>query len=96
MEISRETVRLLIRDQLPQWAELEVTPVLEQGNDNRTFRLGDELAVRLPSAAGYVAGVTKEDLCLPVFARYLTTDVPLPVATGLPNEEYPYPWSVRR
>jgi aminoglycoside phosphotransferase (APT) family kinase protein len=95
MDISSETVSQLIREQLPQWADLEVTPVLEQGNDNRTFRLGDELAVRLPSAEGYVAGVTKEDLCLPVLARYLSTDVPVPVATGVPSEEYPYPWSVR-
>ena len=96
MEISRETVRLLIRDQLPQWAELEVTPVLEQGNDNRTFRLGEELAIRLPSAERYVAGITKEDLCLPVMARHLSIDVPVPVATGVPSNEYPYPWSVRR
>lgn len=51
MEISNETVRQLIREQLPQWAELDVTPVLEQGNDNRTFRLGEGLTVRLPSAA---------------------------------------------
>lgn len=95
MEISRETVRQLIREQLPQWAELEVTPVLEQGNDNHTFRLGEELAVRLPSTEGYVAGVTKEDRCLPVMARYLNTEVPVPVATGVPSKEYPYPWSVR-
>ncbi|MEO3936843.1 aminoglycoside phosphotransferase family protein [Dermatophilaceae bacterium Soc4.6] len=96
MEISRETVRKLIRQQFPQWAELTVTPVPEQGNDNRTFRLGEELAVRLPSAEGYVAGVVKEDLCLPVMARHLTTGVPVPVATGVPSEQYPYPWSVRR
>ena len=95
MEISSETVRQLIREQLPQWAELEVTPVPEQGHDNRTFRLGSELAVRLPSAEGYVAGVTKEDLWLPVMARYLSTDVPVPVATGVPSGQYPYPWSVR-
>ncbi|MET3806659.1 aminoglycoside phosphotransferase (APT) family kinase protein [Nakamurella sp. UYEF19] len=96
MEISSETVRQLIREQLPQWAELEVTPVLEQGNDNRTFRLGQELAVRLPSAEGYVAGVAKEDLWLPVMAQYLSTGVPVTVATGVPSKEYPYPWSVRR
>lgn len=96
MEISIETVRQLIREQLPQWAELEVTPVLEQGNDNRTFRLGEELAVRLPSAEGYVAGVIKEDLWLPVMARYLSAGVPVPVATGVPSKGYPYPWSVRR
>ena len=96
MEISSETVRRLVDRQLPQWAKLPVTPVLEQGNDNRTFRLGDELAVRLPSAAAYVAGLAKEDRCLPLLAQHLSTAVPVPVATGVPGADYPYPWSVRR
>ena len=96
MEISTDTVRILVKEQLPQWAELPVTQVLEQGNDNRTFRLGDELAVRLPSAEGYVAGVAKENRCLPFIARHVSTAVPAPVATGVPGADYPYPWSVRR
>ncbi len=57
MEISSQTVRLLVRQQLPQWQELPVTEVAQQGNDNRTYRLGHELVVRLPSAEGYVAGL---------------------------------------
>lgn len=96
MQISLETVRQLVREQFPQWAKLDVTAVAEQGNDNRTFRLGQELAVRLPSAEGYVAAVVKEDHCLPVVARHVSIDVPIPVATGVSSEVYPYPWSVRR
>ncbi len=96
MEISAETVRRLVKEQLPQWGDLPVSPVLEHGNDNRTFRLGDDLAVRLPSAEGYVAGVAKEDRCLPVMAAHLSTEVPVPVATGVPGANYPFPWSVRR
>jgi aminoglycoside phosphotransferase (APT) family kinase protein len=65
-------------------------------NDNRTFRLGDDLAVRLPSHEGYVAGITKEDTVLPLLAGHLGLPVPTPVATGHATEEYPYPWSVRR
>lgn len=96
MEISGQAVRLLVSQQLPQWGELPVTQVAQQGNDNRTFRLGDELVVRLSSAEGYVAGVRKEDRCLPLLARHLSTAVPVPVATGAPGADYPYPWSVRR
>jgi aminoglycoside phosphotransferase (APT) family kinase protein len=73
-----------------------VTPVPRQGNDNRTFRLGDELAVRLPSAERYVAGIAKEDAVLPRLAPHLTVPVPVPVATGRPTAEFPHPWSVRR
>ena len=96
MEITSETVRRLVVEQLPQWAGLPVTEVPEQGNDNRTFRLGDELALRLPSAEGYVAGVAKEDRYLPLLARHLSISVPVPMATGWPGAGYPFPWSVRR
>ena len=50
----------LVAEQFPQWADLPVVPVVPGGHDNRTFRLGDELTVRLPSADWYVAGELKE------------------------------------
>jgi len=43
-------VRRLLAAQFPQWADLPVTPVELDGWDNTTFRLGEEFAVRLPSA----------------------------------------------
>lgn len=96
MQISRNTVRQLVAAQFPQWADLDVTPVAEQGSDNWTFRLGEGLSVRLPKAAGYVVGIAKEDRCLPLVAGHVSIEVPVPVATGQPSEVYPHPWSVRR
>ena len=66
-----------------------------QGNDNRTYRLGDHLALRLPSHENYVAGISKEDRFLPLLAEHLSVSVPVPVATGDPTGDYPFPWSVR-
>jgi aminoglycoside phosphotransferase (APT) family kinase protein len=96
VEIDVDVVRRLVLEQFPQWAGLPVTPVTHQGNDNRTFRLGEDLAVRLPSHESYVAAVTKEDRFLPLLSEHLTVPVPSPVAVGSPNREYPHPWSVRR
>lgn len=96
MLIDAGLVRALVEDQFPQWAGLDVRPVPVQGNDNRTFRLGEDLAVRLPSGAGYVAGIAKENGALPLLARHLHTAVPVPVATGAPGRGFPWPWSVRR
>lgn len=95
-DLSESLVRELVADQMPQWSHLPVTPVPRQGWDNRTFRLGDELSVRLPSAAGYAAAVAKEDRWLPVLGDVLPVPVPMPVATGRPSARYPLPWSVRR
>lgn len=96
INIDAELARALVAEQFPQWKNLPIAPVAWQGWDNRTFRLGDELTVRLPSAAGYVAAVEKEDRCLPILAPQLPLPVPEPVATGRPSPEYPFPWSVRR
>ncbi|MEU8230950.1 aminoglycoside phosphotransferase family protein [Actinoplanes sp. NPDC048967] len=94
--ITTDLVRALIAEQFPQWSDLPVTPVPRQGWDNRTFRLGDQLSVRLPSAEGYVPAVEKENRWLPELAGHLPLPVPSPVAVGRPGAGYPYPWSVRQ
>ena len=66
--ITAELVTRLLAEQFPAWAALPVRPVPTDGWDNRTYRLGDDLLVRLPSAAGYAAAVAKEDRWLPRLA----------------------------
>jgi aminoglycoside phosphotransferase (APT) family kinase protein len=56
----------LMASQFPHWAELTVRQVEHDGNDNRTFRLGDDLAVRLPSADRYGMQALREQQWLPV------------------------------
>ncbi|WP_203705400.1 aminoglycoside phosphotransferase family protein [Asanoa iriomotensis] len=89
-------VRELVAEQFPQWANLAVRPVAVGGNDNRTFHLGDEMSVRLPSAEGYVPSVEKEQRWLPVLAPHLPVPIPAPLAQGRPSAGYPWPWSVNR
>jgi Phosphotransferase enzyme family len=45
--ITVELVQGLIADQFPRWAHLAVRPVELNGWDNVTFRLGEELSVRV-------------------------------------------------
>lgn len=94
--IDADLVRRLVAAQFPRWADLPVREVEHQGWDNRTFRLGADLSVRLPSAAGYVPAVEKEQRVLPYLAAHLDVPVPDPAATGEPQDDYPFPWSVRR
>ncbi len=56
-DITPALVTQLIAGQFPQWADLPITPVEVNGWDNTTFRLGDQMSVRLPSADSYVAQV---------------------------------------
>ena len=96
IEVDEQLARRLVDRQFPHWAGLPIRPVELSGWDNRTFRLGDELSVRLPSGDGYRLQVEKEQRWLPVLAPRLPLPVPVPVALGEPGEGYPYAWSVYR
>ncbi|MDI5975803.1 aminoglycoside phosphotransferase family protein [Amycolatopsis magusensis] len=93
--IDAALVRRLIVAQFPRWGGLPVTPVEVDGWDNRTYRLGDEMSVRLPTAEGYVPAVAKENEWLPRLAPALPVAVPEVLGEGVPGEGYPYPWSIR-
>lgn len=94
--IDTALVERLVAAQFPHWAHLPVRPVAHGGWDNRTFHLGDDMVVRLPSAAGYVEQVAKEQRWLPRFAGRLPLRIPEPLAEGWPGEGYPFPWSIYR
>jgi aminoglycoside phosphotransferase (APT) family kinase protein len=95
-EISADVAARLVAAQFPQWAGLPVTPVALNGWDHTTFRLGDELSLRLPNSDGCVPQVAKEQRWLPVLARHLPLPIPEPVAMGRPGDGFPRPWSVYR
>jgi aminoglycoside phosphotransferase (APT) family kinase protein len=93
-DIDAALVTRLVQRQFPQWADLPITAAEPNGWDNRTFRLGRELLVRLPSAERYAAQVRKEHRWLPVLAPHVPLPIPVPVAMGEPGEGYPWNWSV--
>lgn len=87
-------VRRLLASQHPQWAGLPIERVESAGTDNAIYRLGDDLAVRLPRIGWGVDFIAKEQTWLPVLAPQLPLAVPLTVAVGQPEEAFPYPWGV--
>lgn len=93
--IDAALVKRLLAAQFPQWSDLPVRPVEVDGWDNRTYRVGDSLTARLPTAPGYVPAVAKENAWLPRLAPSLPVAVPPILGEGAPGEGYPFPWSVR-
>ena len=94
--IDADLVRRLVAGQFPQWASLPVRPVPKAGWDNDTYRLGDDLSVRLPRYERWVGQVAREQTWLPRLGPRLPLAVPVPVGRGEPAEGYPFPWSVLR
>ncbi len=96
VDIDAALAQRLVAAQFPQWAHLDVRPMVPSGWDNRVFRLGEHMLVRLPSALEYVAQVGKEQLWLPKLAPLLPLRIPQPLAIGAPASGCPWPWSVYR
>lgn len=89
-------VRRLLAAQFPGWAHLRVEPVRSSGTVNAIYRLGTDLAVRLPRIEGGSKDVATEHRWLPRLAPHLPVAVPEPLAQGAPAEGYPWAWSVCR
>lgn len=96
VHINVSLVRRLIAAQFPQWKNLLVQPVKVGGWDNRTFHLGDQMLVRLPSAEEYAMKVEKEQMWLPRLAPLLPLQIPEPLEMGEPGDGYPWRWSIYR
>ncbi|MER7946425.1 phosphotransferase [Streptomyces sp. NPDC096079] len=86
-------VRALLRDQHPDLADLPLRAV-PGGWDNQLFRLGDELAVRMPRTDRAPGLLRKELRWLPDLAPLLPLPVPVPVRAGEPSERFAGTWTV--
>lgn len=91
--IDENLVRALVREQHPDLAELDVREVVG-GWDNQLWRLGDELAVRLPRSERAPSLLRKEHQWLPVLAPRLPLPVPTPLRVGEPSARFPRPWNI--
>ena len=93
VSVSPELVRRLLEAQQPDLAHLPVR-LMAYGWDNFMYRLGDELAVRLPRRAAAAGLIVHEQRWLPMVAPRLPLPVPAPVRAGRPALGYPWPWSI--
>jgi len=91
--ISAELARALLARQHPDLADLPIELAAE-GWDNAVFRLGDDLALRLPRRAIGAELIRHEQRWLPLLKDRLPLAIPAPVRIGVAQDNYPWPWSV--
>ncbi|WP_432824934.1 aminoglycoside phosphotransferase family protein [Dactylosporangium sp. CA-092794] len=90
--VDAALARTLVREQHPD-LDAPLT-LVAAGWDNAIFRLGTDLAVRLPRRRVAVDLVLNEQRWLPSLAAVLPVTVPAPVRVGVPSPRYPWPWSI--
>ena len=93
--IDGEVVRRLLASQFPRWASLPLKRVAPDGTVNAIFRLGDDMAVRLPRTPRHH---DPEELpsWLATLAPQLPLTIPEPLGVGRPSDDYPWRWSIVR
>lgn len=94
--LNAALVRRLVSAQFPEVAHLDLTPLVTAGTDNAIYRLGQDLAVRLPIRESAVPQVAREQQWLPRLAGHLPLSIPEPLHAGVATDDFPWPWSVCR
>ncbi|GAA2208343.1 aminoglycoside phosphotransferase family protein [Nonomuraea monospora] len=97
VDVTAETVAILVEEQFPQWRGLKIRLVRSTGTVNTIFRIGDDLAARFPlrMAATTRSALEREAEASAELARISPFPTPEPVALGEPGAGYPMPWSVQ-
>jgi aminoglycoside phosphotransferase (APT) family kinase protein len=93
IEVDEMLIRTLLREQHRDLAGLDLR-LAATGWDNQLWRLGDELAVRLPRTERAPALLRKEHRWLPVLAPRLPLPTPVPVRLGAPSDHFPMSWTI--
>jgi aminoglycoside phosphotransferase (APT) family kinase protein len=91
--ISRALVRRLLLEQHPDLADLEIGDPVE-GFNFAAFRLGENLAARLPRHAGSVAPLESEIRWIGLLGRGWTFPMQRIERVGTPGADYPWCWAV--
>lgn len=93
VDIDEPLIRKLLADQFGNLAALPLEFV-EEGYDNATWRLGNDLAARIPRRSIARQFIRSEQLWLSHLAPDLPLPVPAPLHIGVPTPYYPWPWSI--
>jgi aminoglycoside phosphotransferase (APT) family kinase protein len=88
-----ELVRILLHEQHPDLADLELKEVVG-GWGNQMWRLGEDLAVRMPRIEGAPELLLKEHRLVPDIAARVPLPVQTPVRLGKPSDRFPRTWLV--
>lgn len=94
MKINLTTAQKLIEQHFPQWKHLPITEVSPQGHDHRSFRLGSNRLMRIPSHSTYQLQVQKEKDLLPRLQKHLSIEIPKPLHFIEADEHFMFPWAI--
>ena len=99
VNIDEQIACQLIVEQFPQWQSKNVRRVVTDGTVNAIFRIGTDLAARLPLRSAEPTdssmALARQTAAMRELAACCSVPTPAPVAGGSPGTGYPLQWSVQ-
>jgi aminoglycoside phosphotransferase (APT) family kinase protein len=99
VQVSHQQVVALVADELPDLAGLDVVDVSGAGTVNAIYRIGDDVAARLPlrraDPAEVLIRLRRETAAAAEFRRASSVPAPEPLHIGRPGHGYPMPWTAQ-
>lgn len=93
IDINQPLIQSLLQEQHPDLSHLPIS-YLSEGWDNVIYRLGSDYLLRLPRREQAVPFIEREQRWLPQLASLLPISIPAPIRQGVPQGNYPWPWSI--
>lgn len=96
LTLDEHGVRKLLAQGAPHFAQLPLR-LVHEGWDNATWRLGEDLAVRIPRRTLAAPLIEHEQQALPVLGPRLAAlgvRTPTPVVCGQATQDFPWSWSI--
>jgi aminoglycoside phosphotransferase (APT) family kinase protein len=94
LHIDVSLVNQLLKEQFPQWVNLNLELIHPAGTDNVMYRLGSDKVVRLPRTKRSAISLEKEHRWLSKLAPCLPIKIPMILGEGRPSDNYPLPWLI--
>jgi len=94
--VDGNLVRRLLASSFPAWRDLPLAPVASAGTDHALYRLGHDMAVRLPRIDWALGQIEHDAWVLPRLAPHLPVAIPAQLGIGEPAAGYPWRWAVYR
>ena len=91
--VDIELIRRLIYEQCPEYSGKSIQ-IVGAGWDNYIYRLGNDLALRLPRRKEAIGLIQHEQRWLPKIQKLIDIPIPAPVFKGKASEYYNSIWSI--
>ncbi|MFK7974077.1 MAG: ATP-binding cassette domain-containing protein [Rickettsiaceae bacterium] len=94
LKIDTKIVRTIIDLQFPEYKKCTIKQIKNQEVENKTFRLGEELLIKIPGTFKRSDQILNEFQLINILKDQIQIRIPEPIKLGHPCETIPWQWAI--